>query len=64
MEYRSIEKPSGPIVNLCNHLTVPVRVVLVQAGHGAAARDVLSGARVDGPMTLAPLEVRLLRLGL
>ncbi len=62
VEYRSLEQPDGPIVNLCNHLTVPVRVVLVRAGQRAAARDVLSGARVDGPVTLAPLEVRLLRL--
>ena len=64
VEYRSIEKPDGPMVNLCNHMTAPVSVVLVRVGHRAAARDVLSGARVDGLMTLAPLEVRLLRLEL
>jgi hypothetical protein len=52
----------GTIVNLCNQLNVPVSVTLVRAGHRATARDVLSGARLDGPMTLAPLEVRLLRL--
>ncbi len=62
VEYRSVDTPDGPIVNLCNQLNVPVSVTLVRAGHRATARDVLSGARLDGPMTLAPLEVRLLRL--
>jgi hypothetical protein len=64
VEYRSLDQPGGPIVNLCNHLTVPVRVVLVRAGHRVAARDILSGGRVEGRMTLAPLEVRLLRVDL
>jgi len=62
VEYRSVETLDGPIVNLCNQLNASVSVTLLRAGRRAATRDVLSGARLDNPMTLAPLELRLLRL--
>jgi hypothetical protein len=39
-----------------------VTVTIVRAKRTVSARDVLSGARVGGPLTLLPLEVRLLRL--
>ena len=38
VEYRSVDTPDGPIVNLCNQLNVPVSVTLVRAGHRATAQ--------------------------
>ena len=62
VEWRSAETPDGLVVNLCNYQKTPVTVTLVRANRAVSARDVLSGERVDGPLTLAPLEVRLLRV--
>jgi hypothetical protein len=63
VEWRTAATREGTIVNLCNYRPEPVAVVLLRKGRPLAAQDVLSGRRVDNPLTLAPLEVRLLRLG-
>lgn len=62
VEWRTAETPAGLVVNLCNYRKTPVTVTLFRAGQQTSAFDVLSGARVEGPLTLPPLEVRLLRL--
>jgi hypothetical protein len=62
VEWRSAETPDGTVVNLCNYRRESVRVDLLRAGQTVSGQDVLTGARVDGPCTLKPLEVRLLRL--
>ena len=60
VEWRSAETCEGTLVNLCNYERTPV--ALTQGGQAKSARDVLTGARVEWPLTLAPLEIRLLRL--
>ncbi|MGO9199103.1 MAG: hypothetical protein ACLQM8_01015 [Limisphaerales bacterium] len=62
VEWRSAETAQGTVVNLCNYRKEPVTAVLMRAGQPTAAQDVLTGKPVDGPRTLAPLEVRLLKL--
>jgi len=62
VEWRSAETREGTVVNLCNYEKVPVPVALSQGGLSKSARDVLTGALVEWPWTLAPLAVRLLRL--
>ncbi len=62
VEWRIAKTAQGLVVNLCNYRPVPLGVTLVRAGKALSARDVLSGDRIAGPLTLQPLEVRLLRL--
>jgi hypothetical protein len=62
VEWRSAEVREGTVVNLCNYRKEPVSAVLMRSGRPTAAQDLLTGRPVDGPLTLAPLEVRLLRL--
>ena len=62
VEWRTAETPEGLVVNVCNYRKEPVTVSLAQAGKNAVARDVLTGQRIDSPLPLLPLEVRLLRL--
>ncbi len=62
VERRSAVTPEGLVVNLSNARTEPATVTVVQDGKPTPARDVLTGEEVDGPLTLAPMEVRLLRL--
>ena len=61
VEWRSAETPAGTVVNLCNYRKEPVTVVLMRDRQPMAAQDVLTGRPVDGLLTLAPLEVQLLR---
>ena len=61
VEWRSAKMDQSTIVNLCNYRNEPVTVSVVDSGKLASARDVLTGENVNGPLTLAPLEVRLLR---
>lgn len=62
VEWRTADTPQGTVVNLCNYLKKPVGITLTRDKQAVVANDVLSGERVSGPLTLAPLEVRLLRL--
>lgn len=62
VEWRVAQTAEGPVANLCNYLKVPVTVTLTRDNKTTVASDVLSRQRVDGPLTLEPLEVRLLRL--
>ncbi len=62
VEWRSTEMAQGTVVNLCSYRREPVTVVLVRGGQPTAAQEVLTGRPVDGPLVLAPLEVRLLKL--
>ena len=61
VEWRSAATREGTVVDLCNYRKEPVAVVLTRDGRPVAAQDVLSGKRVDSPLTLTPLEVRLLK---
>ena len=60
--WRTAETAQGRVVNLCNERQTPVVVALHGVGGSMLAEDVLDGTRLDGPMTLQPLEVRLVRL--
>ena len=62
VEWRSAETASGTVVNLCNYRKERMTAVLMRDGRPVAAQDVLTGRPAEGPLTLAPLEVRLLRL--
>ena len=62
VEWRSAQTPGGTVVNLCNYRKEPMTVALFRAGQPVVARDVLTGAKVEGQLTLAPLEVRLVKL--
>jgi hypothetical protein len=62
VEWRSARTAQGLVVNLCNYRNTPLRVALLRADKPVSARDVLTGSPVAGPLTLQPLEVRLLRL--
>jgi hypothetical protein len=62
VEWRSAETGAGTVVNLCNYQQTPATVAVCRGGQPVSARDVLTGALVPGPLTLDPLEVRLLRL--
>jgi hypothetical protein len=62
VEWWSVRIPQGLVVNLCNYRTSPVTCQLRQADRRATITDVLNGQRSDGPLTLQPLEIRLLRL--
>lgn len=62
VEWRSAEIAQGTVVNLCNYRKEPTTAVLMRDGRPVAAQDVLTGQPVEGPLTLAPLEVQLLRL--
>lgn len=62
VEWRSAETRDGLVVNLCNYRKEPMTVTLNPGLLAAPARDVLTGDRVDSPLTLSPLEVRLLRV--
>jgi hypothetical protein len=62
VEWRTAETPEGLVVNLCNYLDTPVTITVNQAGKPAAATDVLTGKPFEGPQTLQPMEVRLLRV--
>jgi len=62
VEWRSTRQGKAAVVNLCNYRQTPVQVTLKMHGKPAAATDVLTGARVHGSFTLAPLEVRLLKI--
>jgi hypothetical protein len=62
VEWRSAETGEGTVVNLCNYRKEPVRAVLLRDGQPVAAQDVLTGSPAAAPLTLAPLEVRLLKL--
>jgi hypothetical protein len=62
VEWRSTETREGTVANLCNYRKEPVAAVLVRDGRPVAAEAVLSGRRVDTPFTIAPLDVRLLKL--
>jgi hypothetical protein len=62
VEWRSADTPAGVVLNLCNYLKTPVTVSLRQGGRETSAQDLLNGAPAAGPVTLQPLEVRLLRL--
>jgi hypothetical protein len=63
VEWRSAVASSGRVVNLCNYRREPATVALYKSGESCPARDVLTEAPVTAAFTLAPLEVRLLRLG-
>jgi hypothetical protein len=62
VELRSARTAQGLVVNLCNYRHTPVSATLVRAGKTVSAHDVLTGSSVAGPLTLQPLEIRLLRL--
>jgi hypothetical protein len=62
VEWSSAETASGSVVNLCNYRKERMTAVLMRDGRPVAAQDVLTGRPAEGPHTLAPLEVRLLRL--
>jgi hypothetical protein len=62
VEWRSAETGEGTVADLCNYRKEPVTAVLMRDGQPVAAQDVLTGRQVDAPLTLAPLEVRLLKL--
>ncbi|MCX7045696.1 MAG: beta-galactosidase [Candidatus Sumerlaeota bacterium] len=62
VEWRSAETSGGLVVNLCNYSNAPASVTIIRGGAPAPARDALSGKAVETPLTLAPLEIRLLRL--
>jgi hypothetical protein len=62
VEWRCAETPKGTVINVCNYLSKPVTVSLVQAGKKISAQDILTGEHVEGPIQLNSLEVRLLRL--
>ncbi len=62
VEWRSAEMAQGTVVNLCSYRKEPVTAVLMRGGQPTAAQDVLTGRPLDGPLVLAPLEVRLLKL--
>jgi hypothetical protein len=62
VEWRSAETAQGTVVNLCSYRKEPVTAVLMRSGRPTVAQDLLTGRPVDGPLFLAPLEVRLLKL--
>jgi hypothetical protein len=62
VEWRTADTSARLVVNLCNYRKTPETVTLVPQGPPTVVRDVLSGQQIDGPLKLAPLEVRLLRL--
>jgi hypothetical protein len=62
VEWRSATAPDGLLVNMCNYRNVPVSVTCARKGQTVRARDVLTGQRINGPITLGPLEIRLLRV--
>lgn len=64
VEWRTAETRDGLLVNCCNYGRAPAQVRLVRSPEGAdvAADDLLSGRPVNGPLSLTPLEVRLLRV--
>jgi hypothetical protein len=62
VEWRTAEARDGAVVNLCNYRKEPVTAVLMRDGQPVAAQDVLTGSQVEAPLTLAPLEARLLRV--
>ncbi len=62
VEWRCAETSEGLVVNLCNHRKEATTVVVSRRGGNAAVRDVLASERTENPVTLAPLEVRLLRV--
>jgi hypothetical protein len=61
VEWRSADTRQGLVVNLCNYLKEPQTVTLLRAEKPIAGQDVLTGQQVAGTVTLAPLEVRLVR---
>ncbi len=61
IEWRIAETAEGPVVNLCNYRRTPVSVTLARADKTRSLRDVLTGSPVAEPLSLQPLEVRLLR---
>jgi hypothetical protein len=61
VEWRSADTRQGLVINLCNYLKEPQTVTLLRGGTTMTAQDVLTGQRVAGTVTLAPLEVRLVR---
>jgi hypothetical protein len=62
VEWRTANMPAGLIINLCNYDKKPATLTLLRNGQAIAARDVLNETQIKGPLTLAPLEVRLLRV--
>ena len=59
--WRSVETPKGVVLNVCNYRKTPVTVAVTQQGKSAALVNILTDERTTGPITLAPMEVRLLR---
>jgi hypothetical protein len=62
VEWRIAKTAEGLVVNLCNYRKEPMSVSLARANRTLSARDVLSGSHITGPLTLQPLEARLLHL--
>ena len=60
VEWRTAATTTGTVVNLCNYRRQAVDVMVTREGRPGKARDVLTGAPINGPFSLAPLDVRLL----
>ncbi|HID07129.1 MAG TPA: hypothetical protein EYP10_08270 [Armatimonadetes bacterium] len=50
------------LLNLCNYLRTPQRVVIVQNGQRTRALNLLTGEPVAGALHLAPLEPALIEI--
>lgn len=60
VESRSVRTRDGLILNLCNFNQTPVQASLAAEDPRLAPVDVLTGVAVTTPLTMAPLEVRIL----
>lgn len=63
VEWRCGKVGNATIANLCNYRHTPARMAITREGKPVAAIDVLTGKPIRGAFSLAPLEVRLVRVG-
>jgi hypothetical protein len=62
VEWRCAETQEGLVASLCNYLKQATNVTVSLKGRNVVIHDVLARDRTENPLTLAPLEVRLLRV--
>ncbi len=62
VEWLCASTPKGIVVNLCNYRNEPLRVTLWRNGKKVGGVDLLSGEKIKDSATLAPLQVRLVRV--
>lgn len=62
VEWRCAKMGNDTVVNICNYQKTPVTCELYRKDSRVAAKDILTGNKINAPFTLKPLEVRLVQI--